>query len=81
MPVLVGIGTKLLKLAYASGQTAMGARLTQPASKANQFPRFLEHIRVYFAVPHVQGLPELWCRGTDVEVDPSNKNINRPDKR
>jgi len=28
MPVLVGIGTKLLKLAYASGQTEMGARLT-----------------------------------------------------
>jgi hypothetical protein len=28
MPVLVGIGTKFLKLAYARGQTAMGARLT-----------------------------------------------------
>ncbi len=29
MPVLVGIGTKFLKLAYARGQTAMGARLTE----------------------------------------------------
>jgi hypothetical protein len=28
MPVLVGVGTKFLKLAYARGQTAVGARLT-----------------------------------------------------
>ncbi len=29
MPVLLGIGTKFLKLAYAGGQTAMGAQLTE----------------------------------------------------
>jgi len=28
MPVLVGIGTKFLKRAYARGQTTIGARLT-----------------------------------------------------